>query len=157
MPRYCLWRPTVSGSLPHHLRAFRKIYKFIAGREPDRTAIAPEVEVKLSGLVRDTPGGVQTNRPVAGAPAMWCCSTARSRPMCVPTDSASTLRLSAAETGRPIVQSGAHRGAGVAGIGKQDCDRRADLLAVWLSPICALSWRLDIWTIRVRDGDFGCR
>jgi hypothetical protein len=38
-------------------------------------------EVKLSGLVTDTPGGVQTNRPVAGAPAMWCCSTARSRPM----------------------------------------------------------------------------
>ena len=75
----------------------------------------------------------------------------------VPTDSASTLRLSAAETGRPIVQSGAHRGAGVAGIGKQDCDRRADLLAVWLSPICAPCWRLDIWTIRVRDGDFGCR
>jgi Lipase C-terminal domain len=48
-------------------RAFREIYKFIAGREPDRIAIAPEAEVKLGGLVTGTPGGVQTNRPVAGA------------------------------------------------------------------------------------------
>jgi hypothetical protein len=48
-------------------RAFREIYKFIAGREPARIAIAPETEVKLSGLVTGTPGGVQTNRPVADA------------------------------------------------------------------------------------------
>jgi len=48
-------------------RAFREIYKFIAGREPDRTAITPEAEVRLSGLVTGTPGGVQTNRPVAVA------------------------------------------------------------------------------------------
>ena len=48
-------------------RAFREIYKFIAGREPDRIAIAPEAEVRLSGLVTGTPGGIQTNRPVAGA------------------------------------------------------------------------------------------
>ena len=48
-------------------RAFREIYKFIAGREPDRVAITPEAEVKLSGLVTGTPGGVQTNRPVEGA------------------------------------------------------------------------------------------
>jgi pimeloyl-ACP methyl ester carboxylesterase len=48
-------------------RAFREIYKFIAGREPDRIAIVPEAEVKLSGLVTATPGGVATNRPVAGA------------------------------------------------------------------------------------------
>ena len=48
-------------------RAFREIFKFIAGREPDRIAIAPEAEVKLSGLVTGTPGGIQTNRPVAGA------------------------------------------------------------------------------------------
>ncbi len=48
-------------------RAFREIYKFIAGREPSVIAIAPESEVKLSGLVTGTPGGVQTNRPVAGA------------------------------------------------------------------------------------------
>ncbi|MGZ3330247.1 MAG: hydrolase, partial [Xanthobacteraceae bacterium] len=48
-------------------RAFREIYKFIAGREPDRIAIAPETEVRLSGLVTGTSGGIQTNRPVAGA------------------------------------------------------------------------------------------
>src|SRR5260370_619825 len=51
----------------YHPRAFREIYKFIAGREPDRIAITPETEVRLSGLVTGTPGGVQTNRPVAGA------------------------------------------------------------------------------------------
>src|SRR5436309_2068651 len=50
-----------------HPRAFREIFKFIAGREPARIAITPEAEVKLSGLVTGTPGGVQTNRPVAGA------------------------------------------------------------------------------------------
>ncbi|THD72243.1 MAG: hydrolase [Bradyrhizobium sp.] len=48
-------------------RAFREIYKFIAGREPERIAIVPETTVRLSGLVTGTPGGVQTNRPVAGA------------------------------------------------------------------------------------------
>ena len=62
----------VLGAVDHretafHPRAFREIYKFIAGREPDRIAITPEAEVKLSGLVMGTPGGVQTNRPVAGA------------------------------------------------------------------------------------------
>ena len=50
-----------------HPRAFREIYKFISGREPDRIAVTPETEVRLSGLVTGTPGGVQTNRPVAGA------------------------------------------------------------------------------------------
>ena len=48
-------------------RAFREIYKFIAGREPDRIAITPEAEVRLSGLVTATPGGVQTNHPIADA------------------------------------------------------------------------------------------
>jgi hypothetical protein len=48
-------------------RAFREIYKFIAGREPDLIAVTPEAEVRLSGLVTGTPGGVQTNRPVTGA------------------------------------------------------------------------------------------
>jgi len=62
----------VLGALDHrevafHPRAFREIYKFIAGREPSRIAIAPETEVRLSGLVTDTPGGIATNRPVAGA------------------------------------------------------------------------------------------
>jgi len=51
----------------YHPRAFREVYKFIAGREPDRIAITPEAEVRLSGLVTGTPGGVQTNRPVTGA------------------------------------------------------------------------------------------
>ncbi len=50
-----------------HPRAFREIYKFIAGREPDRIAIVPEAQVRLSGLVTATPGGVPTNRPVGGA------------------------------------------------------------------------------------------
>jgi lipase len=62
----------VLGALDHrevafHPRAFREIYKFIAGREPDRIAIMPEASVKLSGLVTGTPGGVPTNRPMAGA------------------------------------------------------------------------------------------
>jgi pimeloyl-ACP methyl ester carboxylesterase len=48
-------------------RAFREIYKFIAGREPERIAITPETTVRLSGLVTATPGGIQTNRPVPGA------------------------------------------------------------------------------------------
>src|SRR3954469_23463601 len=48
-------------------RAFREIYKFIAGREPDRIAIVPEAEIRLSGLVTGTPGGIQTNRPVSAA------------------------------------------------------------------------------------------
>lgn len=50
-----------------HPRAFREIYKFVAGREPTRIGIVPEAEVRLSGLVTATPGGVQTNRPVGGA------------------------------------------------------------------------------------------
>ncbi|WP_426612576.1 hydrolase [Bradyrhizobium sp. McL0616] len=62
----------VLGTLDHretgfHPRAFREIYKFIAGREPARIAIVPERSVRLSGLVTGTPGGVPTNRPVAGA------------------------------------------------------------------------------------------
>jgi pimeloyl-ACP methyl ester carboxylesterase len=62
----------VLGALDHrevafHSRAFREIFKFIAGREPSRIEIVPEAEVRLSGLVTDTPGGVVTNRPVSGA------------------------------------------------------------------------------------------
>jgi pimeloyl-ACP methyl ester carboxylesterase len=60
------------GALDHrevafHPRAFREMYKFIAGREPARLEIISEAQVKLSGLVTGTPGGVQTNRPVGGA------------------------------------------------------------------------------------------
>ena len=62
----------VLGALDHretafHPRAFREIYKFIAGREPARIDIVPEAEVRLSGLVTGTPAGVVTNRPVSGA------------------------------------------------------------------------------------------
>jgi hypothetical protein len=62
----------VLGAVDHretafHPRAFREIFKFIAGREPALIAIAPEAEVRLSGLVTATPAGVQTNRPVSGA------------------------------------------------------------------------------------------
>jgi Lipase C-terminal domain/Lipase (class 2) len=62
----------VLGAIDHretayHPRAFREIYKFISGREPQRLEIVPEAQVKLSGLVTGTPGGVQTNRPVSGA------------------------------------------------------------------------------------------
>jgi pimeloyl-ACP methyl ester carboxylesterase len=63
----------VLGTLDHretafHPRAFREIYRFIAGREPERIAIAPEqAAVQLSGLVTATPGGVPTNRPVESA------------------------------------------------------------------------------------------
>lgn len=48
-------------------RAFREIYKFIAGREPSRIAIVPETAVRLSGRVTGNPGGVPTNRPLADA------------------------------------------------------------------------------------------
>jgi pimeloyl-ACP methyl ester carboxylesterase len=62
----------VLGAVDHretafHPGAFREIFKFIAGREPTLIAVAPEAEVRLSGLVTGTPGGVQTNRPVPGA------------------------------------------------------------------------------------------
>ena len=62
----------VLGALDHrevafHPRAFREIYKFIAGSEPARIAIVPEPVVRLNGLVTGTPGGLQTNRPVTGA------------------------------------------------------------------------------------------
>jgi hypothetical protein len=51
----------------YHPRAFREIFKFIAGREPDRITITAEPLVKLSGLVTGTPGGLATNRPVTDA------------------------------------------------------------------------------------------
>ena len=236
----------VLGALDHretafHPRAFREIYKFIAGREPARIAIVPEAEVKLSGLVTGTPGGVQTNRPVAGASVEIYrvspdtgeriggtdphLANRRRRPLGsgagrsllvsrdradigrirptthfyrspfprssdivhlraarplgpadagagavvmmsrprgyfglprdvvlldgkepadvkpgVPTDSVTTLRLPAAEagpSGRGAVQRGADRGAGLAGVGKQNCDRRVDLLAISSSPAAA--------------------
>lgn len=62
----------VLGTIDHretgyHPRAFREIFKFIAGREPERIAVLPEATVMLSGIVTGMPGGVPTNRPVADA------------------------------------------------------------------------------------------
>jgi hypothetical protein len=59
----------VLGTIDHretayHPRAFREIYKFIAGREPARIAITPEQTVRLGGLVTGALDGVPTNRPV---------------------------------------------------------------------------------------------
>jgi pimeloyl-ACP methyl ester carboxylesterase len=51
----------------YHWRAFREIFRAIAGREPDRLSVTPEARPVLDGLVTSTQGGVQTNRPVAGA------------------------------------------------------------------------------------------
>ena len=48
-------------------RAFREMFRFIAGPEPDRLDVVPEARPVLDGRVTGTPGGVQTNRPVAGA------------------------------------------------------------------------------------------
>ena len=48
-------------------RAFREMYKFVIGREPDRLSIVPEKEVGLNGIVTGFPAGVPTNRPVAKA------------------------------------------------------------------------------------------
>jgi pimeloyl-ACP methyl ester carboxylesterase len=50
-----------------HPRAFREMYRFIAGAEPARIAITPEPRVTLDGLVTGVAGGAPTNRPVAGA------------------------------------------------------------------------------------------
>lgn len=62
----------VLGTVDHretafHPRAFREIYKYIAGHEPQLIVIKAETEVKLSGLVTDTPGGIPNNRAVTGA------------------------------------------------------------------------------------------
>lgn len=60
------------GQLDHrevafHPRAFREIYRFIAGREPGLIGVQPESEVVLDGLVTGNPRGAPTNRPVGGA------------------------------------------------------------------------------------------
>jgi pimeloyl-ACP methyl ester carboxylesterase len=60
------------GALDHrevafHPRAFREMYRFIAGAEPAMLAVMPESIVALDGLVTGTPGGVPTNRPLGDA------------------------------------------------------------------------------------------
>ena len=47
--------------------AFAQMYRFITGRAPARTDIAPEAQVVLNGKVNGMQGGVATNLPVAGA------------------------------------------------------------------------------------------
>jgi hypothetical protein len=51
----------------YHWRAFREMFRFIAGREPDRLDVTPEGRPVLDGLVTSTQGGAATNRPVPGA------------------------------------------------------------------------------------------
>jgi pimeloyl-ACP methyl ester carboxylesterase len=48
-------------------RAFAEIYRFIAGRAPDRIAITREPEVTLNGAVTGMVADTPTNRPVEGA------------------------------------------------------------------------------------------
>jgi len=48
-------------------RAFREIFRHVAGREPGTLGVAPEERPVLSGLVTGVEGGAATNRPVAGA------------------------------------------------------------------------------------------
>ena len=50
-----------------HPRAFREMYRFIVGNEPARIAIAPEANVRLSGLVTGLAGSIPTNKPIEGA------------------------------------------------------------------------------------------
>ncbi len=51
----------------YHPRAFRELYHFILGREPDRLAITPEAQPVLEGLVTGFPKGTPTNRPLPDA------------------------------------------------------------------------------------------
>jgi hypothetical protein len=51
----------------YHARAFREMFRFIAGREPERLSVVPEERPVLDGLVTSTRGGPATNRPVSGA------------------------------------------------------------------------------------------
>ncbi len=62
----------VLGALDHretafHPRAFAEIYKFIAGREPEKFSIATEPRPVLAGFVTGLPGGTPTNRPLSAA------------------------------------------------------------------------------------------
>jgi Lipase C-terminal domain len=50
-----------------HPRAFREIFRFIAGREPERIDIVTEPRVTLDGQVTGAPGGVPSNRALEGA------------------------------------------------------------------------------------------
>ena len=51
----------------YHPRAFAEMVRFVTGQAPARIAVVPEARPVLDGIVTGTPGGIQTNRPVAGA------------------------------------------------------------------------------------------
>ena len=51
----------------YHWRAFAEMFRFIAGRAPDRLSVTPEPQPVLDGLVTSTRGGPATNQPVANA------------------------------------------------------------------------------------------
>lgn len=51
----------------YHWRAFAEMFRFIAGRAPDRLSVTPEPRPVLDGIVTSTRGGPATNRPVADA------------------------------------------------------------------------------------------
>ncbi len=62
----------VLGPLDHrevafHPRAFREIFRFVAGREPDRVGIVAEPDVTLDGMVTGLVDGLSTNRPLPAA------------------------------------------------------------------------------------------
>ena len=50
-----------------HARAFAEIFRAVAGRAPESTAITPETAPVLDGLVAGYANGAPTNLPVAGA------------------------------------------------------------------------------------------
>jgi len=51
----------------YHPLAFAQTYRFVAGRLPARTDIAPEAQVVLNGRITGFRGNDQTNLPLAGA------------------------------------------------------------------------------------------
>ena len=51
----------------YHARAFEQTWQFITGQPPRDTAIRPEPEVVLDGMVSGLAGSAVTNRPLAGA------------------------------------------------------------------------------------------
>ena len=51
----------------YHWRAFREMFRHIAGREPQTLTVMPEERPALSGIVTGLANGGATNRPVSGA------------------------------------------------------------------------------------------
>jgi pimeloyl-ACP methyl ester carboxylesterase len=51
----------------YHARAFEQTWQFVTGQSPRGTAIVPEAQVVLDGMVSGLAGSAVTNRPLAGA------------------------------------------------------------------------------------------